>query len=70
VRRGRASHHREGGVQPRFDFDECTATPADFGLNCHHPRKRVIQYSRDASDGIEKPQRTGYFAFAGYDDRL
>jgi hypothetical protein len=33
-------------------------------------KKRVIQYSRDASDGIEKPQRTGYFALAGYDDRL
>ena len=26
----------------------------------HHPRMRVIQYSRDADDGIEKPRRTGY----------
>jgi len=38
-------------------------------LSRHHPRKRVIQYPRDASDGIEKPRRTGYPAFAGYDDR-
>jgi hypothetical protein len=34
----------------------------------HHPRKRVIQYSRDVSDRAEKPRRTGYPAFAGYDD--
>src|SRR5258707_15439998 len=26
----------------------------------HRPRKRAIQYSRGAGDGIEKPQRTGY----------
>src|ERR1700682_2011625 len=38
-------------------------------LTRRHPRKRVIQYSRDVSDGIEKPRRTGYPAFAGYDDR-
>src|SRR5258708_36010574 len=36
--------------------------------NCHHPRMRVIQYSRDASDETEGPRRTGYPAFAGYDD--
>src|ERR1700676_2525994 len=29
---------------------------------------RVIQYSRDGCDGIEKPRRTGYPACAGYDD--
>src|SRR5260370_37918275 len=34
----------------------------------HHPRKRVIQYSRDASHRIEKPRRTGYSAFAEYDE--
>jgi hypothetical protein len=28
---------------------------------------RAIQYSRDDSDGIEKPQRTGCPAFAGHD---
>ena len=38
--------------------------------HCHHPRKRVIQYSRDAGDGIERPRRTGYPACAGYDDRV
>jgi len=27
---------------------------------------RTIQYSRDASDRIDRPQRTGY-PFAGYD---
>ena len=30
---------------------------------------RVIQYSRDASDETEGPRRTGYPAFAGYDER-
>jgi hypothetical protein len=30
----------------------------------HRPRRRAIQYSRDASDGIEKPRRTGYPAGA------
>jgi hypothetical protein len=28
----------------------------------------MIQYSRDANDGIERPRRTGYRAFAGYDE--
>ena len=36
----------------------------------HRPRRRTIQYSRDASNGIEKPRRTGYPACAGYDDRV
>src|SRR5262245_5772751 len=36
---------------------------------CHHPRMRVIQYSRDVSDRIDEPRRTGYPAFAGYDSR-
>jgi len=26
----------------------------------HRPRRRTIQYSRDASDGIDRPRRTGY----------
>src|ERR1700685_679253 len=38
-------------------------------LTCYHPRKRVIQYSRDISDKIEKPRRTGCPAFAGHDDQ-
>jgi hypothetical protein len=33
----------------------------------HRPRRRAIQYSRDADDGIEKQRRTGYSAFAEYD---
>ena len=33
----------------------------------HRQRMRVIQYSRDAGAGIEKPRRTGYSACAGYD---
>jgi hypothetical protein len=36
----------------------------------HHPRKRMIQYSRDASDRSEKPRRTGSPACAGDDGIL
>jgi len=32
--------------------------------------QRAIQYSRGGCAGIEKPQRTGYRAFAGYDDLM
>ncbi len=39
------------------------------GPNCHRPRRRAIQYSRESSNGIERPRRTGYPAFAGYDTR-
>jgi hypothetical protein len=42
-----------------------TARPA-----CHHPRKRVIQYSREADDRTAKPRRTGSLAFAGDDNCL
>jgi hypothetical protein len=28
-------------------------------FNRHHPRKRVTQYSRDSSDRIDRPRRTG-----------
>jgi hypothetical protein len=38
-------------------------------FSCHRPRRRTIQYSRDISDEIDKPQRTGYPACAGYDGR-
>jgi hypothetical protein len=34
-------------------------------FSCHHPRMRVIQYSRDASDRNEKPRRTGSPGQAG-----
>jgi hypothetical protein len=43
-------------------------SPARNTLSRHHPRKRVIQYSRGRRNEIEKPRRTGYPAFAGYDD--
>jgi hypothetical protein len=36
----------------------------------HHPRRRMIQYSRDARNLAERPQRTGCPAFAGHDDRF
>jgi hypothetical protein len=32
----------------------------------HHPRKRVIQYSKGKRNQTEKPQRAGYSAFAEY----
>ena len=47
-----------------------------LSINAHHKparhrqRMRVIQYSRDAGAGIEKPRRTGYPACAGYDGLL
>jgi hypothetical protein len=44
-------------------------SPERFARNCHHPRRRVIQYSRDVSDRTAAPQRTGYSAFAEYDSR-
>jgi hypothetical protein len=37
-------------------------------LTRHHPRKRVIQYPRGGCNRTEKPQRTGYSAFAEYDE--
>ncbi len=49
-------------------FSRCFGTrifpKTGFHGGCRHPRKRVIQYSRDVSDGIEKPRRTGYPAGA------
>ena len=46
---------------------DCFAALAD-DANCHRPRRRTIQYPRDVSNEIDRPQRTGYPAFAGYDD--
>src|SRR3979490_323924 len=37
-------------------------------FSCHHPRKRVIQYSRETRDDTDRPRRTGYPACAGYDN--
>jgi len=36
-------------------------------LNCHRPRKRTIQYSRDISGRNNTPRRTGCPACAGHD---
>src|SRR5207237_4059244 len=36
--------------------------------NCHHPRKRVIQYSETSVMESERPRRTGCPAFACHDE--
>src|SRR5712675_1552318 len=40
------------------------ARDREYTSSCRHPRRRVTQYSRDASDRTEKPRRTGYPAGA------
>ena len=45
-----------------------TAESQNYTLSCRHPRKRVIQYSKDADDRTEKPRRTGSSAFAEDDE--
>jgi len=54
----------------RFMHDSGARAPRDRGgaSNGNRPRSVAIQYSRDASDRTERPQRTGYRAFARYDD--
>ena len=42
---GGKSTQKLGCIAPR----ECEGV---FDLNCHRPRKRTIQYSRDGGDGI------------------
>jgi len=54
----------EGETRWRGMTTEGLCACARNTLSCHHPRKRVIQYSRDVSDGIERPRRTGYLAGA------
>jgi hypothetical protein len=51
----------------RFSCKTSGASRREKALCCHHPRKRVIQYSRDADDGNDRPQRTGSSACAGDD---
>src|SRR6478752_7848336 len=55
------------GVCPQRQIDGLRSdTARNDSLNTRHtssrhrPRRRAIQYSRDANDGIKKPQRTGY----------
>jgi hypothetical protein len=38
-----------------------------LNTGCHRSRKRTIRYSRGDCDSAERPRRTGYPAFAGYD---
>src|SRR5262245_6625971 len=38
-----------------------------FGPPRHHPRRRVIQYSRGGDAHTQTPRRTGCPAFAGHD---
>jgi hypothetical protein len=61
----RAAQRKNGLLRrfaPRNDVDKSAPH-----IRCRRPRMRAIQYSRDVSDGAEKPQRTGYPACAGYD---
>jgi hypothetical protein len=53
---------------PMDCFASLAMTASDT-LQPSSPRKQGTQYSRDASDEIDKPRRTGYSAFAEYDDR-
>src|SRR6266403_4499079 len=46
-----------------------SSTKARHTTNCHRPRKRAIQYSRDVGDE-ERPRSTGYLALAEYDGSL
>src|SRR5467141_1741886 len=61
----RGAKRRSNPLLLRGNMD-CFACARNDGLNTRHtfnrhrPRKRTIQYSRDADDGIEKPRRTGY----------
>src|SRR5258705_2800201 len=59
-------------ISKRANEDANLGRPAPreclFIFNCHRPRKRTIQYSRDCSDSTDKPQRTGSPAFAEDDD--
>jgi hypothetical protein len=58
------------GASRRENANSCLMnTNARHIFNRHHPRMRVIQYSRAVGDGIERARRTGYPACAGYDGR-
>jgi hypothetical protein len=44
--------------------------PVSFFKDRHHPRKRVIQYSKDSGGGTDKPASTRSPAFAEDDIEL
>src|SRR5216684_231692 len=56
---------RERGVMSAKVIERGRATPTIVIARLD----RATRYSRDVDDGTEKPQRTGYPACAGYDDR-
>jgi len=62
-------YSRTTPVIARSPCDDLSAVAPQrsYAHNCHRPRRRTIQYSRDVSDRTEKPQRTGSPAFAGDD---
>src|SRR6266404_5385003 len=47
------------------EAQEIIAPAFCFELRCHHPRKRVTQYSREISVRAERPRRTGSPGQAG-----
>jgi hypothetical protein len=59
-----------GGQASTFALRATADALPTLRIDRHHPRKRMIQYPRGIGDGIERSRRTGYPAFAGYDDLL
>jgi hypothetical protein len=62
----RAERYWQNSREMRSEIAEVCLmdTQARKALTRHHPRKRVIQYSRGECDKAEKPRRTGSPAFA------
>ena len=60
ISRARSLHGQPGHIVPR------DRGPAPLPTGRHRPRKRTIQYSRDVSDGIDRPRGTGYPRMRGY----
>ena len=63
-RRPRRSSAATGGPPAQRHCERSDAIQSRRSLSCHRPRKRTIQYSRDAGDDIDRPRRTGSPAFA------
>ena len=61
-----AKHSRDSDGSPTIKEEE----QARHTSSCHRPRKQGDPVFRSASDGAEKLRRTGYSAFAEYDDFL
>ena len=63
-RRPRRSSAATGWPPAQRHCERSDAIQSRRSLSCHRPRKRTIQYSRDAGDDIDRPRRTGSPAFA------